>query len=94
MSMSHMTPLLKIGLPLLWYLEGYATMGREVEGSKPGSRCNKKRQMHCGATDIVVNEEALKSIATIEGPAKKRGVNYEVADGTWIPNLGEKRCLL
>jgi hypothetical protein len=30
------------------------------------------------------------SVKMTEGDAKKRGVKYEVADGTLIPNLGEK----
>ena len=33
----------------------------------------------------------VTSIETKEGPASRRGVNYEVADGTLIPNLGEKK---
>ena len=32
-----------------------------------------------------------ESVPTQEGPASRRGVVYEVADGTQIPNEGEKR---
>jgi hypothetical protein len=39
----------------------------------------------------VVAEDALGSVETVEGDAKRRGVKYEVADGTLIENLGEKR---
>jgi hypothetical protein len=43
-----------------------------------------------GATETVVGEEMLHSIKTTEGEAFKRGVEYEVANGVTIPNLGEK----
>ena len=33
----------------------------------------------------------LSSVETKEGQASKRGVEYEVANGVRIPNLGEKR---
>jgi len=44
-----------------------------------------------GASESVVNEGQLNGIETLEGPDKKRGIQYEVADGTLIPNLGEKK---
>ena len=44
-----------------------------------------------GATETVVEENMLTSIDTVEGEASRRGVQYEVANGTRIPNLGEKR---
>ena len=44
-----------------------------------------------GATETVVGESMLTSIDTKEGSAYKRGVQYEVASGDLIPNLGEKR---
>ena len=43
-----------------------------------------------GATETVVGEEMLHSIKTTEGESFKRGVEYEVANGVTIPNLGEK----
>ena len=43
-----------------------------------------------GATETVVGEDMLTSVQTVEGEAFKRGVEYEVACGTTIPNLGEK----
>jgi hypothetical protein len=43
-----------------------------------------------GATETVVGEDMLLSVQTTEGEAFKRGVEYEVASGTTIPNLGEK----
>ena len=46
-----------------------------------------------GASESVMNEDALISVPTTEGDAKKKGVRYEVADGTLIPNLGEKSFL-
>ena len=44
-----------------------------------------------GATEHVGNEEMLKNIKLEEGEAYKKGVQYEVASGTLIPNLGEKK---
>ena len=42
-----------------------------------------------GATETVMGEETLSGIVDItEGPACRRGVTYEVADGSEIPNLG------
>ena len=46
-----------------------------------------------GASESVVSDEMLTSVDTVEGGAMKKGVRYEVADGTLTPNLGE-RCLL
>ena len=43
-----------------------------------------------GASESVVSEDMLNGVETVEGKAKKRGVQYEVADGALIPNLGEK----
>ena len=39
----------------------------------------------------VANEEMLSSIPTEPGAASKRGVEYEIADGTRMPNEGEKK---
>ena len=46
-----------------------------------------------GATETVVGEDMLKNIHLKEGSAYKRGVQYEVASGELIPNLGEKQFL-
>ena len=46
-----------------------------------------------GATETVVAEDMLKSVETQEGKASKMGVQYEVADGNPIPNLGEKHFI-
>ena len=46
--------------------------------------------MDSGATETVVGEEMLLSVATREGAQRRRGVLYEVANGVSIPNLGEK----
>ena len=43
-----------------------------------------------GASETVVGEDMLPCVKTQEGPASKRGVMYEVANGIRIPNLGEK----
>ena len=44
-----------------------------------------------GATETVVGTDMLTHIATTEGDACKRGVQYEVASGELIDNLGEKK---
>ena len=44
-----------------------------------------------GATESVCREDMLTNVETVEGDAQRKGVQYEVADGTLIPNLGEKR---
>jgi hypothetical protein len=43
-----------------------------------------------GASESVTHEEELRSVQVTDGEAKRRGVKYEVADGTLIPNMGEK----
>ena len=42
------------------------------------------------ATETVIGEDMLSRVAMKQGPAYKRGVEYEVANGVRIPNLGEK----
>ena len=47
-----------------------------------------------GATETVMAEDTLNGIVDItEGPACRRGVTYEVANGVEIPNLGERKFL-
>ena len=47
--------------------------------------------MDSGATETVLGEEMLTSVDVVPGSASKRGVMYEIANGTRIPNLGEKK---
>ena len=42
-----------------------------------------------GATETVIGESMVSAVKTVEGPASRRGVVYEVANGETIPNLGE-----
>lgn len=44
-----------------------------------------------GASETVIGEEMLVGIPLKKGEANRRGVQYEVANGVRIPNLGEKR---
>jgi len=44
-----------------------------------------------GATETVMSDGMLDTVDTTEGKAYKQGVQYEVANGLRIPNLGEKR---
>ena len=44
-----------------------------------------------GASETVIPEELVGSVEVTEGIKSKRGVEYEVANGVKIPNLGEKR---
>ena len=44
-----------------------------------------------GASETVIHEEMVSSVEMKDGPASRRGVKNEVANGVRIPNLGEKR---
>ena len=44
-----------------------------------------------GASETVIGEDMLLAIPTVQGDASRRGVEYEVANGVRIPNLGEKK---
>ena len=47
-----------------------------------------------GATETVTTEECLEGVIDIsEGAACKRGQRYECANGSQIPNLGERKFL-
>ena len=47
-----------------------------------------------GATETVMAERCLDGVIDIsEGAALKRGIHYECANGTQIPNLGERKFL-
>ena len=47
-----------------------------------------------GATDNVTDTKTLsQSVPITEGPAFARGVQYEVANGIRIPNLGERKIV-
>ena len=44
-----------------------------------------------GATENVIGEGMVQSVDVEKGIAAKMGVEYEIADGSRIPNLGEQR---
>ena len=44
-----------------------------------------------GTTETVMGEDMLSSVEIKEGAASKRGVEYEIATGELIPNLGEEK---
>lgn len=46
-----------------------------------------------GATESVVPGSMPSSVPTQPGPASRRGVQYEVANGEIIPNEGDKRFM-
>ena len=46
-----------------------------------------------GATETVVGEDMIQGVETTQGEAARRGVQYEVASGELIPNLGEKNSV-
>ena len=48
--------------------------------------------MVSGATVSVGPPDAIKAYPVTEGAAVKAGVTYEIADGTSIPNLGERQA--
>ena len=47
-----------------------------------------------GACDTVIPRKAAESIPIMPSLASLRGMEYEVANGQSIPNLGERRCLV
>ena len=46
-----------------------------------------------GASGTVIGEDMLQSVEVRDGPASRRGVEYEVANGVRIPNVGEKKFI-
>ena len=61
--------------------------------SKPGEWQEIEMAVDSGATETVMGEEMLTEIEIKPGMASKRGVKYEVANGTRIPNLGERKFM-
>ena len=47
-----------------------------------------------GACDTVIPRKLAESIPIMPSLASLRGMEYEVANGASIPNLGERRCLI
>ena len=47
-----------------------------------------------GTTDTVVGTNVLQHIPTVEGEQLKQGKGYRAANGSIIPNLGEKRMCI
>jgi len=75
------------GLPLLFGIEpdGFNAVGVADEWTEV------EFAVDSGATETVMSEGMLTAVETKEGVAAKRGVQYEVANGVRIPNLGEKK---
>ena len=46
-----------------------------------------------GATEMVVGTDMVQAVQTRECSAFRRGVQYEVASGELMPNLGEKEFI-
>ncbi len=49
--------------------------------------------MGSGATEAVFHDVMLQRVRTTDGSACRRGVQHEVASGTLLPNLGEKKLV-
>ena len=47
-----------------------------------------------GACDTVIPRKTAEAIPILPSLASLRGMEYEVANGQSIPNLGERRCLV
>ena len=47
-----------------------------------------------GAPDTVIPRKTAEGILILPSHASLRGMEYEVANGQSIPNLGERRCLV
>ena len=46
--------------------------------------------MDSGSTVTVIPKDAGKLYKTVESPASRAGVKYQVANGDWLPNLWQK----
>ena len=72
-----------------------STSGEKVRGvswkSKEGMWTKVGSTVDSGAVNTVGPDEIAPKIPTEEGEAKRRGVKYRVANGTIIPNEGEKK---
>ena len=73
-------------------------LGTLVEVMREGVRSVEEQEweeldmaVDSGATETVIGEDMLRNIDIKEGDALRRGVEYEVASGELIPNLGEKQ---
>ena len=68
---------------------------RMPEGLKPVEEVPEWEEIEmvvdAGASESAVSDDMLTRVTTVEGYAQKKGVQYEVADGTLTPNLGEKK---
>lgn len=67
--------------------EGVNSVGEAQEWKEIGMA------MDSAATETVTNEDMLTSIGTFVGEETKRGVQYEVASGSLIPNYGEEKFM-
>ena len=67
--------------------EGVNTIGEDGEWEELNMAVDS------GATETVVNEDMVDAVPTIAGPASKRGVEYEIANGVQIPNKGGKKFI-
>ena len=47
-----------------------------------------------GACETVMQATLCTGIGVVESIQSREGVEYEVANGHTLPNLGERRCLL
>ena len=68
--------------------------GNETVNAPQGEREEIELAVDSGATDNVVGGNMLTSVETVENEKSRSGVKYEVAEGTLIPNRGEKRVLV
>ena len=63
----------------------------ELNGlGKPGEYQEVILAVDSGASETVIEEDTLPLVQAHEGPAQKRGVKYEVANGEYLDNKGEK----
>ena len=78
---------------------GQLILLKEVENEKINNLNNEslweeiELAVDSGATETVMGEDMLECVEVKEGRASKAGVEYEVANGDKIPNLGEKKFI-
>jgi len=80
-------------LPSLSILGTIEPEGVRAVGEQDGEWQEIDFAVDSGASETVINEGMGSNIKMTESAGSKRGVNYEVANGEYIPNEGEKKLL-
>ena len=61
---------------------------QKVNAVVPGEWEEIEMAVDIGAGEAVANEDMLESVEIKDGDSKRKGIEYEIADVTLIPNFG------